>query len=174
MIGEAPGGFTTLAWSSRKDRCNSPESPFNLGGLPFDRDLWRILVGELLLSSAVRLPELETPLETFAALLGHPLAEVRTLYCPIQQAILGSQDLRIGSAYYRPDFAGWNSSEDVSRLAGWLATIAPDTWSSADLPMHAEGDRDDELAFAREWFPELAAMYRNAERDGLVVVSEWI
>jgi hypothetical protein len=141
-------------------------------GLPFRRDLWRILVGELLLFTSVRLPELETPLESLAALLRQPLAENRALFSPIQHAILGARDLHFGGAFYRPDFAGWNDLDDLSRLNAWLGGVSPASWSAASVPMPAAEERDDELAFAREWFPELVAIYRDAEQSRLVVAIE--
>src|SRR5262245_53263618 len=57
-------------------------------GVTFDRDLWRLLVGEVLLFAAVEVPELPTAPETLALLTGAgPL---------IAQAHFGSQDVVFG------------------------------------------------------------------------------
>src|SRR5262245_36042030 len=86
------------------------------GGLPFDRDRWRLLVGEILLVSAVEIPEIETAPETWTWLLvpeqrRQPLP-ARAGFAPIQQALCGSRDLTFGLAVYRPDHAGWNDTND--------------------------------------------------------------
>lgn len=143
-------------------------------GMPFRRDVWRILAGELLLAAAVELPELETPLDSFARLLGQPLAGARADFSSIQRAILGSRDVSFGGGYYRPDQAGWNDATDVGPLTTWLQTVNPENWKSLDLPGASEAEREDELAFAREWLPELAAMYDRADRNGYVIVTELV
>jgi len=139
------------------------------GVQPFHRGLWRRLVGEILLSSASEMPEIETPLETFAVMLGEQLAEMRENFSPIQQSIFGSRDLVFGSYYYRPEFAGWNDSTDVQRLANWLSQVQPDQWS-ADLL--TGDDPEDDLLFAQEWFPALVEMYRRAAERDYVVIGE--
>src|SRR5262245_55811427 len=88
-------------------------------GLAFDPDRWRVLAGELMLFGAAELPELETPLESYAAVMGLEMPCFRGEFTPIQQAILGSRDLRFGCGY-RPDYAGWNDLDDVRRLRSWL------------------------------------------------------
>ena len=139
------------------------------GVQPFHRGLWRRSVGETLLFSASEMPEIETPLETLAALLGEPLAQTRENFSPIQQSIFGSRDLIFGSYYYRPEFAGWNDSTDVQRLANWLSQLQPDQWSAAQL---IGDDPEDDLLFAKEWFPALAEMYRRAVERDYVVIGE--
>src|SRR2546421_9293219 len=70
-------------------------------GLPFDRPYWRTLVGELLMVSAVDIPELETAPQTLAWILERrPLADTRRDFLPIEQAHFGSRDLRFGTAYH--------------------------------------------------------------------------
>jgi hypothetical protein len=138
----------------------------------FRKDLWRILVGEVLLFSAEELPELETPLESFAAVLHQTLADNRSRFPPIQQAIHGSRDLRFGAGYYRPDHAGWNDLDDVRRLADWLTGIDASDWRKSDLVDLPAEDRADELEFAREWFLQLREMYRRAAKLEWVVVCE--
>jgi hypothetical protein len=140
-------------------------------GIPFRRDLWRMLAGELLLFGAKELPELETPLDSYAAVLHQTPSDARAGFPPIQQAIQGSQDLHLG-AYYRPEHAGWNDEGDARRLAAWLLSIDTAAWKSDDLIHCAIEDRDDELAFLREWFPPLREMYRNAADSNRVIVCE--
>src|SRR5207247_1227310 len=113
--------------------------------------------------------ELETPLATFAALLHQEVTDDRGRFPPIQQAIEGSRDLIFGDAFYRPDHAGWNDEADVYRLTEWLSAIDPADWQADDL---SETDREDEFAFAREWFPALVRMYRRAAERGWVIASE--
>ena len=138
-------------------------------GLRFDRDRWRALAGELLLFGAAGLPELETPLESYSAVLGLAMAPFRPDFSPIQQAILGSRDLSFGGSY-RPDAAGWNDLDDIQRLHSWLSEIDLQSWSSAGLTHLPPDDRDDELEFLREWWPELVTMYgRCAEADQVLV-----
>jgi hypothetical protein len=149
-------------------------------GLPFDRARWRHLVGEALLYLAEDIPELETAPDTFCALLapGHLPAgdRPRRDFAPIEQALYGSAELVFDTGYYRPDRAGWNDTAAVARLAVGLAAIDPGRWTVADLAGLAdltdEGDRVEELAFAQEWFPALAGLYRRAAEGGLVVVCE--
>jgi hypothetical protein len=143
------------------------------GGMPFTPERWRLLLGELLLLSAAELPQIETPLEAFAPLIGVELAEKRADFAPIQQAIAGSRDLCLG-ACYRPEHAGWNDLADVRRLAGWLASIDHSGWDAMKLTLVQPDQRADELAFAREWFPALVEMYRRAAEAGWVVVCEEI
>ena len=140
--------------------------------LLFRKDLWRLLVGEVLLFSAEDLPELETPLTTFAALLHQETADDRSRFPPIQQAIQGGRDLSFGAAFFRPDHAGWNDLNDVRRLAELLEAVDVRLWRAEDLVEFDEADRADELEFAREWFPILCEMHRRAADRGWVMVCE--
>lgn len=74
--------------------------------------------------------------------------------------------------YYRPEHAGWNNTADVRRLTIWLESVKPENWLPAHLAGATLDERQDELEFAREWFPELVAMYRRADRNDCVLVSE--
>jgi hypothetical protein len=149
-------------------------------GLPFDRAFWRGLVGEVLLFSAAEIPEFQVCEEVLCCLLApdHYRGAVaeRGRLAPIQQAHRGSRDLTFGAAVYRPDHAGLNDAADVARLADYLAAVRPETWTVADLAMlrGVEDDegRADELAFAREWFPALADLYRRVRERRCVVVIE--
>ncbi len=82
--------------------------------------------------------------------------------------------MSFGRGFYRPERAGWNDTADVRRLTTWLETVNPKSWNLADLQGPTDADRADELAFAREWFPELVAMYFRAAESDLVIVSETI
>lgn len=139
----------------------------------FCPDWWELRVAEALLASVSKLPEIETPLESWSRLLRQELADRRELFSPIQQAVLGNRDLFL-SRYYRPENAGWNDRDDVCRLAAWLGTVDPNSWVADDLNHLSLEDRGEELAYAQEWFPLLAEMYEGAEKDGFVILCERI
>ena len=143
-------------------------------GIPFRHDLWRIFFAEALISNAIEMPQIETPLCTYAKLLGQELSEDRTTFVPIQRAVLGGRELTAGGGFYRPDAAGWNDSTDVEWLDTWLTQVNTSNWSELSLDMSAEpGDgRSDELQFALEWFPDLCGLYRRAHDIAAVVVTE--
>jgi hypothetical protein len=149
-------------------------------GLPFDRAYWRSLVGEVLLFSAVEIPEFQTCADTLCRLLAPTAcgaALPREQLPPIRQAHEGSRDLTFGAAVYRPEYAGYNNTADVARLADYLAGIGPQRWTVADLrPREGEdaADLTDELDFAREWFPVLAALFSRCQESGRVIVHESI
>jgi hypothetical protein len=148
-------------------------------GLPFDRDFWRLLVGEVLLYAAAAVPEVPTAPDTLLCLLapercGHPPGP-RELFVPIEQAHFGARDLVFGGGFYRPDTAAYNDGADVARLAEYLAAVEPARWSTANLaPLRelGEADRADELEYARDVFPRLRDLYREAAAAGQVVVCE--
>src|SRR5262249_50982793 len=129
--------------------------------LPFDRDTWRLLVGEILLYGAREIPEIQTAPETLTCLLAPnsspPGEGVRSRFPPIQQAHFGTRNLVFGGGYYRPEHAGWNDLGNVARLVDYLVAVDPDRWAVQDLlflrEMKDDEERADELAFAREWFP---------------------
>jgi hypothetical protein len=150
-------------------------------GLPFDRDLWRLLVAEVLLVTAVEMPELPPHVESLVRLLapGQPEPDLsrREGLAPIHQALHGSRDVRFGLAVYRPGHAGLNDAGDVARLAGELDAVRPEGWAAealAGVPGLEEEEREDELAFAREWFEVLRGVYRRAAEAGRVVMLETI
>jgi hypothetical protein len=149
-------------------------------GLLFDRTYWRSLVGEVLLFSAVEIPEFQTCADTLCRLLAPPAcgaALPREQLPPIRQAHEGSRDLTFGGAVYRPEYAGYNNAADVARLADYLTGIDPQLWTLAELGLREGEDVDDladELDFAREWFPVLAALYRRCRELGRVIVHESI
>jgi hypothetical protein len=151
-------------------------------GLPFDRSWWRLLVSEVLLFSAAEIPEFPTNAETLCCLLAPGKVGrgdiVREQFAPIHQVLWGSRDLTFGSAVYRPEHAGYNDSEDVARLATFLASVRPEQWSADDLrelhDLEEEEDRADELAFVREWFPVLVELYQRTQARDRVLVIECI
>lgn len=135
----------------------------------FSVGAWRVLVGEVLAAAATDIPLIETPLESLAAILQQELAEERSCFSPIQRAVLGSRDLTLGGFVFRPDHAGLNHREDVQFLSGWLQTVDPERWSSDNS---TEGN--DDVAFAREWFPDLVRLYEQAAKEDSVIVCEEI
>jgi hypothetical protein len=145
-------------------------------GLAFDRGVWRALAGEILLVSATEIPELETSPATLARLVDHrPLCMVRSEFSPIEQSHFGSRDLVFGTAYYRPEHAGWNDADDVKRLAGHLASLDSRQWTVADLAALeglAEEERAEELAYVREWWAALVDLYGRAAEAGRVIICE--
>jgi hypothetical protein len=150
-------------------------------GLPFAREFWHGLVGELLVFGCQDMPLLQTAPATLCCLLapeqfGSDLP--RSDFAPIQQIHFGSRDLRFGGAFYRPDHAGCNSEADVSRLLHYLEGIDPAAWHESMLqPMTelaSEEERAEELAFVRDWWPALVELYRNAATQGDIIICEQI
>jgi hypothetical protein len=151
------------------------------GRVPFDRTLWRTLVGEVLLFSALEIPEFQVNGATLTCLLAprqyrEDIRE-RSRLAPVQQALTGTRDLTFGAAIYRPDHAGLNTVDDVKRLASELAAVHAETWSVGHLAglrdVSAE-DLADELAFAQEWFPVLVNLYERTAAAGRLIVHESI
>jgi hypothetical protein len=143
-----------------------PEEPLLsrvVAALSFDRALWRALAGEVLLFAAAEIPEFQTCEETLLRLLA-PTRET------IVQAHHGSRDLTFGAVVYRPDYAGYNNRDDVARLTDYLASVRPAEWSAEQLA--GMEDADDEVEFAREWFPVLADLFRRVRDRGQVLVHE--
>jgi hypothetical protein len=165
---------TRKLWPHVNDSAGEPLVQRVAEGMAFRPDVWKLLVAEVLLYSAVELPELETPILSLSAVFGQVLVDKRTDFGPLQQAIQGSQDLIFGSGYYRPEHAGWNDHNDVARLATWLNSIQPSSWSLELLCEVPGAEREEELAYIREWFPELTAAYNRAATTDLIVVCEEI
>ena len=149
-------------------------------GLPFARDFWHALAGELLLLGCEDMPLFQTAPATLCCLLAperHDAgAAPRSQFAPIEQVHFGSCDLRFGGAFFRPEHAGHNDTTDVARLLGYLETIDPATWTEEMLRPMAEfptaAEREEELAFARDWRPVLVELYAAAARHGDVIVCE--
>jgi len=151
-----------------------------LCGLPFDREFWTHLAGELLWYGAAEIPEIETAPETLCCLLAperyRDRSGGREQFVPIEQVHFGARDLLFGGGFYRPEHAGYNCGDDVARLAAYLHALDPQQWTVAQLAgldgVTDEEDRADELAFVREWFPALRDLYERARAGGFVVVCE--
>jgi hypothetical protein len=150
-------------------------------GLPFDRTLWRMLVGEVLLYAAREVPEIETAPDTLCHLLtpNHQLPNnvSRESFAPIQQVHFGTKDLVLGGCYFRPEHSGWNDRKDVARLTDYLESINPHLWTVADLAALGEMDeeeRAEELDLVKDWFPALCDLYRRANEHQQVIVCETI
>jgi len=146
--------------------------------VPFDRDLWRLLVGEVLVYGAAAIPDLLTAPDTLCRILAPEQDEsvARSQFAPIRQVHFGARDLVFGGGFYRPEAAGYNNCDDVDRLADYLATIDSTHWTIADLAglreFSDDADRADELAFARDLLPSLCELYRSARQAGQIVVCE--
>jgi hypothetical protein len=152
-----------------------------LRGVSLDRNVWRTLIGEILLMTAAEIPEIETAPQTLTCLLAPERYREgpapRERFSPIEQAHFGSRDLLFGDTYYRPEHAGWNDRGDVTRLAEYLAGIDPAVWQLSDLDGLRDvspEDRADELADACQCFAALQNLYRGAQERGHVVVCEEI
>ena len=151
-----------------------------LGGLPFQRAYWHGLVGECLVHGAHEIPSWPTAPDTLCHLLApahHGKTETpRWHFAPIQQAHFGTRDLLFGGGYYRPDHAGFNDADDVSRLAAYLAGVDPTRWAPRDLEGLADctdnDQRAEELAYVRDWWPSLVELYQQAQDGNLIVVCE--
>jgi hypothetical protein len=137
---------------------------------PFDRGMWRVLVGEVLLCAAVETPEIPAAPETLSRLLRPDSS--------IAHAYHGTRGLVFGGGWYRPDNAGYNNPDDVQRLANYLGSLEPDRWTTADLGLpnadESEDDRQDELKFARAALSSLQAMYEQARAKRWMVICETI
>ena len=140
--------------------------------VPFDRDFWRFLVGEMLLYGAASVPEIITAPDTLLRLLAAGEDETT----PIRQAHHGAHRLVFGGGFYRTEAAGYNDVADVARLAEYLATVDVSRWTVADLAglrdFASDDERADELEFAREVLPPLAELYRGAHDARQIVVCE--
>jgi hypothetical protein len=149
-------------------------------GLPFDRDFWRLLVGEVLLYSAEEIPELQTIPDTFCCLLAPQRYREgpgpRERFAPIEQVHFGARDLFFGGGFYRPDHAGYNNTDEVAQLTNYLDALRPEDWTIAALAglreVSDDEERADELDFAREWLPPLQELYRRAHQRQQIIVCE--
>jgi hypothetical protein len=151
-------------------------------GLPFERHYWRCLVGEILMVGAAEIPEMETAPESLTCILGperyREEITPRECFAPIQQAHFGTLDLVFGTAFYRPEHAGWNDRADVERLAQYLAKIDLESWTVDDLRLHRDltddQERAEELEYVRDWLPALRDLYQDAADKGRIVICEII
>jgi len=160
-----------------------PEEPFLCKvarDLPFDRHFWQLLVGELLLYAAAEIPEIQIAPDPLCCLLAPGSYQEgvvpRVRFAPIQQAHFGTRDLLFGTRCYRPEHVGYNGTEDVTRLSGYLAVQSPDQWALADLAqlrdVTDEEERQEELDFARERFAALREVYQRASAHRQLIICE--
>jgi hypothetical protein len=169
-------GVATFAERYHTGKLDSVVEQASLG-LPFDPIYWHALAGEALLYGAVEIPELQVAPDTLSALVEPSSCPADSLsrqhFTAIQQAHWGARDLVFGRAIYRPEHAGYNDATDVARLYAYLAAVDPARWRSSDLAhLGDDAEREEELEFARDWFPALRDLYREADRHGQVVVCE--
>lgn len=151
-----------------------------LNGIGFDRTLWHALIDECLIFGADALPRIPCMIDALAALLApHRLCADpggRHGFTPIEQVYFGTRDLRLGGGWHRPERVGWNDSDDVARLLTYLQSVDVANWTAdqlmplADLPEAAE--REEDLAFVRDWWPALVEMYAEAQADRQIIVCE--
>ncbi len=148
--------------------------------LPFDRHFWQLLVGELLFYAAAEIPEIQIAPDTLCCLLAPEVyrqgAVPRARFAPIQQAHFGKRELLFGARCYRAEHAGYNDLADVAALDEYLASQTRENWTVADLmelrDVAGDEERQEELDFAREWFPALRELYQRAAAQGQVIVCE--
>jgi hypothetical protein len=149
-------------------------------GLPFARLSWHGVAGELIVLGCDEMPLVQTAPATLCCLLAPERYQAgeapRSAFAPIEQVHFGSRDLRFGGAFYRPEHAGYNDTDDVARLRGYLQKIDPAAWNETMLEPMAElataEERAEELAFVRDWWNPLVGVYRDALGRKYVVVCE--
>jgi hypothetical protein len=127
---------------------------------------------------ASSVPRLETAPRSLLALLAPGRLDrdsPRDEFAPVEQVHYGSRDLHLGT-YYRPDHVGWNDADDIARLRAWMHGVDPGSWRADDLAKLDEfaeaGERDEELAYVKDWWPPLVDLYAGAQRRGEVIVCE--
>jgi|SRR5262245_32032866 len=136
--------------------------------MPFDRNTWRIIAGEVLLLAAAEVPEIPDVEETLVRLQGEDPS--------IHRAYHGTHNLCFGGAWYRPDHAGYNATDDVLRLANWLTSIDLDRFQDklSGPSQTDENEQQEELAFTTQAFKQLAAVYDRARTCGQLILCEVI
>jgi hypothetical protein len=135
----------------------------------FNRDVWRIITGEVLLAAAAEVPEIPDVEETLIRLLGDDPS--------IHQAIHGTRGLRFGGGWYRPDHAGYNDASDVKQLAGYLTSIDLGSYPGNMLTGHSRANEEEwkaELGFALHAIKLLATVYDQARSRGQLIICEAI
>jgi len=99
-------------------------------GLPFDRDRWKLVVGEILLFAAAEVPEIEVVPETMLCLLAADDTLTRRLNVETSRqssnAHAGARDLDFGGKVYRPEKAVTTYTPDVDRVASYLGAQQPE------------------------------------------------
>jgi hypothetical protein len=154
--------------------------PLVAQGLAFDRHFWPMVTWECLFFGAAEVAHMQVPQQAYFYLLsGGPQTSgprSRACFTPIEQAVFGTSDLTFGRKFYRPLRAGFSGLDQVGRLAAYLEAQQPQEWRAEQLlgmqELLTDDDREEELAFAREWFPSLVEWYRRAFELRGVVISD--
>ncbi|GIW80457.1 MAG: hypothetical protein KatS3mg105_2264 [Gemmatales bacterium] len=148
-----------------------------LEGKPYDRRTWRLLAGEILIYAATEVPAIQVCPPTLLALVGQistdgskPQATAGLM----ANALFGHDDIRFGAFFYRPGSAGMNRCRETARIADYLVSLDPASWSAnALLPfLESEDDCREELALARESVKDLAEFYSRACSSRQMVICE--
>ena len=151
-----------------------------LAGAGYDRTLWHALIGECLIFGADALPRIPCMIDALACLLaphrlGADLVD-HAAFTPIEQIYYGSRDLRFAGGWHRPDHVGWNDADDIARLTSYLLAIDSEKWSAEALTpltvLPNAAEREEELAYVRDWWPPLVEMYAQAQAAGQIIVAE--
>ena len=148
--------------------------------LSFARTLWHALIGECLIFGAAAMPRLPLALNVLRCFLAPERigadATERATFAPIEQVYLGVHDLRFAGGCYRPEHVGYNDLDDIGRLLQYLRSVQPDAWTPVPLAgspeLADEAEREEELAYLRDWWPALVAMYAGAHAAQQVIVCE--
>jgi hypothetical protein len=151
-----------------------------LGGLAYDRALWHAFVGECLIYGAEAMPRLTVAPAALCCFLAPERlgADPLDTAAPssIEQMHFGARDLRFGGGWHRPDHVGWNDAADVERLLQYARAVDPQSWSAAALAplkdLTDDGEREEELAYVRDWWPALLELYEQAHAARQVIVCE--
>jgi hypothetical protein len=132
-------------------------------GLPWDRVIWRHLVGEVLLYSAESMPDIQIDEELLLAIHGPK----------IYPALYGSHDILFGG-FYRPGCAGYNNANEVEQFAEYLKLLPSSPWIlPQDFRLEdLEEDRQNDFLSAKMAFPSLDEMYQDAASRGWTIVCE--
>jgi hypothetical protein len=151
-----------------------------LAGLAYDRVLWHALIGECLIYGAEAMPRLALAPDALCCLLaperlGADAADAARR-SPIEQMHFGAKELRFAGGWHRPDHVGWNDSADVERQTEYARAVDPRSWSAAALTplpdLANDSEREEELAYVRDWWPALVDWYQQAHAARQVIVCE--
>lgn len=151
-----------------------------IAGLPYDRARWHALVGECLIYGADAMPRLAMAPAVLCCLLAPERLGADPLdtaaRSSIEQMHFGARDLRFGGGWQRPDHVGWNDRADVERLTEYARAVDPQFWSAAALTplphLASDAEREEELAYVRDWWPAFVEMYEQAHAERQVIVCE--
>lgn len=144
--------------------------------MPFGRELWNLLAGELLLITARDIPTIPDGADSLCGLTSaeHPLPTDREQLNDMQKACYGAMDIAFGNKLFRPALAGWNPLSECKRLARHLDTVKLDASHQSYLSHQLQSveDLEDEIAVARECLAALRELYAEANRKDWIVLVE--